>query len=186
MKAGTKTATGPLATRASGGSASSGSFRRDFEPYPAAGLADWASLTEAERAYETRRMQIYAAMVGIMDEQIGRVLGYLDEQGIADDTLVLFMSDNGADGTATGAGFDEADDNRLENLGSATSYVTVGANWARVSSTPLRLYKNLYHRRRHPRPCDPAVARARGGGADRPELLPGHRPHAHVSGTGPA
>lgn len=118
-----------------------GLFPADFEPYADEDLTDWASLTDAERADESRRMQIYAAMVDIMDEEIGRVLAYLDEQGIADDTVVLFMSDNGADGTATGAGYNEADDNSLDNLGSATSYVTVGANWARVSSTPLRLYK---------------------------------------------
>ena len=118
-----------------------GLFPADFEPYADEDLPDWASLTDAERADESRRMQIYAAMVDIMDEEIGRVLAYLDERGIADDTIVLFMSDNGADGTATGAGYNEADDNSLDNLGNATSYVTVGANWARVSSTPLRLYK---------------------------------------------
>ena len=120
-----------------------GLLAADIEPYPAPGLTDWASLTDEERAYEAIRMQIYAAMVDIMDEQIGRVLDYLDEQAIADETVVLFMSDNGADGTATGAGFNEADDNSPENLGSPTSYVTVGANWARVSSTPLRLYKTF-------------------------------------------
>ena len=120
-----------------------GLFPADFEPYHDDELADWRSLTDEERAFEARRMQIYAAMVDIMDEEIGRVLDYLDEQGIADDTVVLFMSDNGADGTATGAGYNEADDNSLDNLGNATSYVTVGANWARVSSTPLRLYKTF-------------------------------------------
>ncbi len=118
-----------------------GLFPSDFEPYADEDLPDWASLTDAERADESRRMQIYAAMVDIMDEEIGRVLAYLDEQRIADDTIVLFMSDNGADGTATGAGYNEADVNSLDNLGNADSYVTVGANWARVSSTPLRLYK---------------------------------------------
>ena len=118
-----------------------GLFPAEFEPYADEDLPDWASLTDAERADESRRMQIYAAMVDIMDEEIGRVLAYLDEEGIADDTIVLFMSDNGADGTAVGAGYNEADDNSLDNLGSADSYVTVGANWARVSSTPLRLYK---------------------------------------------
>ena len=120
-----------------------GLFPADFEPYSDEDLTDWASLTDAERADESRRMQIYAAMVDIMDEDIGRVLDYLDERGIADDTVVLFMSDNGADGTATGAGFNEADDNSLDNLGNATSYVTVGADWALVSSTPLRLYKTF-------------------------------------------
>ena len=118
-----------------------GLFPADFEPYEDEDLPDWASLTDAERAGESRRMQIYAAMVDIMDEEIGRVLAYLDEQGIADNTIVLFMSDNGTDGTATGAGYNEADVNSLDNLGNADSYVTVGANWARVSSTPLRLYK---------------------------------------------
>ena len=120
-----------------------GLFPADLEPYSDEYLVDWASLTDAERTDESRRMQIYAAMVDIMDEEIGRVLDYLDEQGITDDTVVLFMSDNGADGTATGAGYNEADDNSLDNLGNATSYVTVGANWARVSSTPLRLYKTF-------------------------------------------
>ena len=120
-----------------------GLFSAGFEPYQDENLTDWASLTDAERANEARRMQIYAAMVDIMDEEIGRVLDYLHEQGIADDTVVLFMSDNGADATATGAGYNEADDNSLGNLGDATSYVTVGANWARVSSTPLRLYKTF-------------------------------------------
>ena len=120
-----------------------GLFSAGFEPYRDENLTDWASLTDAERANEARRMQIYAAMVDIMDEEIGRVLDYLHEQGIADDTVVLFMSDNGADATATGAGYNEADDNSLGNLGNATSYVTVGANWARVSSTPLRLYKTF-------------------------------------------
>ena len=120
-----------------------GLFSAGFEPYRDENLADWASLTDAERANEARRMQIYAAMVDIMDEEIGRVLDYLHEQGIADDTVVLFMSDNGADATATGAGYNEADDNSLGNLGNTTSYVTVGANWARVSSTPLRLYKTF-------------------------------------------
>ena len=120
-----------------------GLFSAGFEPYRDENLSDWASLTDAERADEARRMQIYAAMVDIMDEEIGRVLDYLHEQGIADDTVVLFMSDNGADATATGAGYNEADDNSLGNLGDATSYVTVGANWARVSSTPLRLYKTF-------------------------------------------
>ncbi len=120
-----------------------GLFPADFEPYADEDLQDWTSLTDAERADESRRMQIYAAMVDIMDEEIGRVLAYLDEQGIADDTIVLFMSDNGADGTEIGAGYNEADDNSLDNLGNATSYVTVGANWARVSSTPLRLYKTF-------------------------------------------
>lgn len=60
----------------------------------------WEDLSEDERRRSAKTMQIYAAMVQQMDENIGRVLDYLESTGELDDTFVLFMSDNGAEGAA--------------------------------------------------------------------------------------
>ncbi|NIO40705.1 MAG: sulfatase-like hydrolase/transferase, partial [Burkholderiales bacterium] len=58
----------------------------------------WADLDAEERAFHTRNMEIYAAMVDHMDMSIGRVLNYLRSKGELDDTMVVFLSDNGAEG----------------------------------------------------------------------------------------
>lgn len=114
----------------------------DGEQWPIPDLPEWDALTPEERAYEAKRMQVYAAMVAELDNSIGELLRYLDRAGLAESTVVVFASDNGADGTARGAGFrQDAHDNTTDNLGSASSFVTQGMNWAQVSSTPWRLVK---------------------------------------------
>lgn len=124
--------------------AESGLLGGSLTPWQDPELRDWNSLPEAEKAFEARRMEVYAGMVELLDEQIARLLAYLDEIGELDNTLIIFSSDNGADGTASGAGFDpELYDNSLENIGNGSSFVTVGSDWARVSSTPLRLIKTF-------------------------------------------
>jgi arylsulfatase len=70
------------------------------------------------------------------------LLAYIDESDLSENTIVLFASDNGADGTSRGAGFRDVYDNSTGNLGSASSYVTEGFNWAQISSTPWRLVKS--------------------------------------------
>ena len=106
-------------------------------------VPDWDSLSGEERAYEAKRMQVYAAMVAALDDGIGRVLDYLDQAGLADATLVIFASDNGADGTPAGAGYDEAiHANTVASIGTAQSYVTQGFNWAQTSSAPFRMVKS--------------------------------------------
>ena len=82
-------------------------------------------------------MQIYAAMASLMDGQIGRVLDYLDEKDKEKNTLVIFSSDNGANGTTNGVGMNDSYKNDLSNLGSQTSNITQGLNWAKISSTPF-------------------------------------------------
>ena len=93
-------------------------------------------------------MEIFAAMVSDVDSNIGRVLDFLDARGDLKHTIVVFMSDNGAEGHAfetEAAEFaDQARrccDNSLENMGRANSYVWLGPNWARASSAPFRLFK---------------------------------------------
>ncbi|MDX1481461.1 MAG: arylsulfatase [Woeseiaceae bacterium] len=110
-------------------------------------VADWASLSPAQRAVELRRMEIYAAMVELMDHHIGRLL----EQTLDDDereSIVIFLSDNGSEGNDIGAILDNAwwipstFDNRLENLGRVGSYLWLGVGWGHATSSPFRLYKS--------------------------------------------
>jgi len=96
-------------------------------------------------------MEVYAAMVQNMDTHIGRVLSYLRSTGEFDDTVILFMSDNGAEGllmeaypVIAGNIFDHIDkyyDNSLDNIGNGNSYVWYGPRWASAATAPSRLYK---------------------------------------------
>lgn len=107
----------------------------------------WAALTEQQRAISRRDMEIYAAMIDYMDEQIGRVLNLLRAQNRLDNTLILFMSDNGANGAPVKvypehtrefhAGFD----NSLSNRGASGSFVSTGAGWATASTAAFRRFK---------------------------------------------
>jgi len=112
-------------------------------------LPEWESLTEEERQIEAREMAIYAAMVDNLDTNVGRVLARLEELDLADDTLVVFMSDNGTDPydriarPIYSAFLEEGFDNSLANMGSANSYVFYGLGWAQVGSVHHRHYKFL-------------------------------------------
>ena len=82
-------------------------------------LPKWDSLTAQQQREEARRMEIYAAMVEVMDRQIGRLIEALERSGELENTLIVFMSDNGASpSNFAGYGFtgDEFD-NSVENMG---------------------------------------------------------------------
>lgn len=107
----------------------------------------WDQLSAEQRRHDAMRMAVYAAMVDSMDQQIGRVLDHLARLGELDNTVVLFMSDNGADGNTV---LDEAAnrewvgqhrDNSYANIGRPGSYIEYGPGWAQVGSTPLNQYK---------------------------------------------
>jgi arylsulfatase len=92
-------------------------------------------------------MEIYAAMVSDLDAYIGRFVAYLESIDELDNTLIIFMSDNGPEGARRDLGrplsawVETCCDNSYENLGSGTSYVMYGPNWARASSAPFRRSK---------------------------------------------
>ncbi|BAN48306.1 arylsulfatase [Metapseudomonas resinovorans] len=119
----------------------------DFQsaaPLPASKqLPGWDQLDPQRKRIEARKMEIYAAMVDNLDHNIGRLLDYLRQSGQLDNTLIVFMSDNGAAGERHEqfypAGPDT--DNRLENLGRRGSQIDYGLRWAEVSAAPLRLFK---------------------------------------------
>lgn len=115
----------------------------------AEGLPDWDELTEEQQRQEARAMEIYAAMVDNMDHHIGRIVDYLEEVGELDNTFILFLSDNGADGNTpldlpgNREWIANEFDNSWDNLGRKGSYIDYGAQWAQVSSTPLPFFKGM-------------------------------------------
>lgn len=113
-------------------------------------VMDWASLTPEQRAERARDMEIYAAMIEYLDRSVGRVIDHLAEKGQLENTLVIFVSDNGASRTTiqdyAGLGGELAEyfdslDNSLQNRGRPGSATDIGPAWAWACSTPLRLTK---------------------------------------------
>ncbi|HEY7115180.1 MAG TPA: arylsulfatase [Tepidisphaeraceae bacterium] len=95
----------------------------------------WNQLTDAQRREWSLRMSIYAAQVSRLDRNVGRVLDGLDRLGVASDTLVLFISDNG------GAAEDPHRSTAGATLGTRDSFWGYARPWATVSNTPWRLHK---------------------------------------------
>jgi arylsulfatase len=107
------------------------------------GRPRWSSLTAAQRATEARKMEVYAAMVDNLDRNIGRLVQHLKDIGAYDNTLIVFTSDNGAEGAASQFPNNANVDNSLANIGRPLSNVTYGERWAEVSATPFRLWKGF-------------------------------------------
>ena len=110
----------------------------------------WDELTSEQQAARARDMEVYAGMIDNVDEQIGRILAQLRRSGEYDNTLIVFMSDNGPSKTSIsdylalggqGAAFFEQFDNSLDNKGLPGSSTDIGPGWAYAAATPLRLFK---------------------------------------------
>ncbi|QQE86062.1 arylsulfatase [Pseudomonas putida] len=107
------------------------------------GVPGWASLTEQQQQQSARTMEVYAAMVAALDAEVGRLVDHLRKTGELDNTLVLFMSDNGPE-NATRVDpnwIKENFDTRLANYGRRDSFLMIGSAWAQVSALPSRRYK---------------------------------------------
>jgi arylsulfatase A-like enzyme len=121
----------------------------DLEDNPGSGLfPTWDELDDTQRAEQARKMEIYAAMVENADQNIGRVVERLEQQGKLDDTIIIFVSDNGANPKEpyfyppnTEEQIAREFDNSLENMGTKGSFVSLGGAWAEVTNTPLSYFK---------------------------------------------
>jgi arylsulfatase len=108
------------------------------------GLAQWESrgwdeLTDQERANSSLRMSVYAAQIHAVDYNVGRITEYLESNGLAENTLVVFLSDNGACAEPySETGFGTVSEVNDPNQWVRPSY---GVPWAQVSNTPYRKYK---------------------------------------------
>lgn len=113
----------------------------------------WTSLSDERRADLTRRMATYAAMVEIMDRNVGRVVADLKRHDELDDTLILFLSDNGACAEWDPLGFDDNPypknklyrGKELAEMGQKGTFHSYGTGWANACNTPFRLYKHYNH-----------------------------------------
>jgi arylsulfatase len=106
-------------------------------------LPGWQQLSPQQQRIEARKMEIYAAMVDNLDHNIGRVVDYLRQSGQYDNTLIVFMSDNGAAAENHAQFYPPGPrtDNSYANLGQAGSQIDYGLRWAEVSAAPFHLFK---------------------------------------------
>src|SRR5690606_37649559 len=95
--------------------------------------------SEEEKKEMSMRMAIYAAQVDIMDQGVGRIVKTLKEYNQLDNTLILFLSDNGACAEYISSGKSKVVD------GTQETFESYRINWANVSSTPFKEYKHFTH-----------------------------------------
>jgi len=128
----------------------------------------WDDLTDDERALYARYMAVYAAMVDEIDQSVGRLRSALEETGEWENTIVVFLSDNGAsrEGESTGTtnyfghlGVGDAKNTvaldlaRFDEIGGPTTMPHYPRGWAMASNTPFRMYKRNTHAGGHQVPC---------------------------------
>jgi len=122
-----------------------GVIPRDFKsapPQPAAvGRQFWQQLSPTARQVEARRMEIYAAMIENMDANIGRLLRYLRERGLYENSFIVFLSGNGAATAFPLHRSIDYVDNRPDNMGRRNSFIFYSARWAEVSDAPFSRWK---------------------------------------------
>jgi arylsulfatase len=104
------------------------------------GVPSWDSLSEQERDVFDLRMAIYAAQVTRMDAGVGRIVDVLEANGILEDTLILFLSDNGGCHEEIHRG-----DPDPATFGTDASFESYGRPWANVSNVPFREFKSWVH-----------------------------------------
>ena len=121
----------------------------------------WDSLPADRRRDLARRMAIYAAMVDRIDQNVGRLVTNLKMSSELDNTVIVFMSDNGACAEWDPHGFDiKSSPNNIlhrgkqfDRMGDPDTYHSAGSGWANVSNTPWRLYKHYTHEGGVASPC---------------------------------
>ena len=102
----------------------------------------WADLKDAQRRFQADKMAVHAAMVDRMDREIGRVLAQIREMGAEQNTIVLFLSDNGASAEmmVRGDGHD-----RDAECGTGATFLSIGPGWSTLANTPFRRHKTWVH-----------------------------------------
>lgn len=110
----------------------------------------WASLSPERQREQAKKMEIHAGMVDLIDEQVGRILELLESQGKLDNTVVFFLSDNGADSTQLMPDVQMKEELKYRHdntvrWGSEATSLALGPGWASASNTPFRRHKIWVH-----------------------------------------
>jgi arylsulfatase len=102
----------------------------------------WKSLTAEQQKFQRLKMAIHAAMITRMDVEIGKMLKQVERMGALDNTVVLFLSDNGASAEQLirGDGHDAS-----ARPGSAMTHLGLGPGWSSCANAPFRLHKAWLH-----------------------------------------
>jgi len=106
--------------------------------------AEWDSLADEQKQVMDHKMAIYAAQIDRMDQGVGKVMEALKRNGYGDDTLVMFLSDNGACHESGALGRNMRPDLDGE-MGTVDSYHSYGLSWSNASNTPFRKHKSWVH-----------------------------------------
>ena len=139
-------------------------------------ITPWNDLTTEQQRIESRKMELYAAMVDNLDDHIGRLIQTLKDADLYNNTLIIFMADNGAaaedfynDTTSYKEYLQATFDNSYDKMGTADSFVSYGPPWAEAGSAPFQRYKGY----------------TREGGIVAPMIITGSgvHPHAKIDST---
>ncbi len=103
----------------------------------------WSEMPEAARQELAHRMEIFAAQVDCIDQNVGRLVAKLKQLGQFENTLILFLSDNGCSAEGGPGGFSRGQAGAP--LGTGRSYASAGLEWANASNTPHRKFKIATH-----------------------------------------
>ena len=127
-----------------------GILDKDTKPFPRlSSVKAWNELPSDEQKAAARDMEVYAAMIDYLDEQVLRLFDHLKETGEYDNTMIIFISDNGANGNPAAAYPGQTEeymnsfDNSLKNRGLPNSLIDPGPGWAQASMAPSRLFKGV-------------------------------------------
>lgn len=104
-------------------------------------VAAWDSLTADEKDRFDQMMATYAAMIDRIDHAVGTLVAGLKERGELDNTLILFLHDNGGNGEGGPNGVTKGPG----SIGSPDSHVLLGMSWATLNNTPFQRYKHFTH-----------------------------------------
>ncbi len=108
-------------------------------------VPEWNSLTYDEKQLWKAKMEVYAAMVDRMDQGVGKVLDKLKALKKDDNTLIIFISDNGAPAEDVAHWGGKRAARNAGPVGTAGSFESQGKNWSYVSNTPFRAFKNFMY-----------------------------------------
>ena len=112
----------------------------------------WDQLTDEQRRIQVRKMATHAAMIDVMDQGIGRIVQALKDNGSYDNTVIVFLIDNGASPEVmVKSGYDRPSETRdgrevkygeyPDTVGTELNETGIGAHWASAANTPWRLWK---------------------------------------------
>jgi arylsulfatase A-like enzyme len=102
----------------------------------------WTELSDEDQKRSSRRMALYAAMVEHMDANIGKLTSYLKEKNLYNNTLIIFLSDNGPEGNEMKMGA-PWDNSKFEDWGKKGTFIQYGPAWAQVGAGPYRMFKGF-------------------------------------------